>query len=63
MIRKALPSDAQAIAQVHISSWQAAYRDVMPAQFLKGLESTLARREAYWVRSIASGQSIVWLPR
>ena len=61
MIRKALPSDAQAIAQVHISSWQAAYRDVMPAQFLKGLESTLARREAYWVRSIASGEPIVWV--
>ena len=31
MIRKALPRDAQAIAQVHISSWQDAYRDRMPA--------------------------------
>lgn len=45
MIRKALPSDAQAIAQVHISSWQAAYRDLMPAEYLDALQATLAQRE------------------
>ncbi|EIK60939.1 MULTISPECIES: GNAT family N-acetyltransferase [Pseudomonas] len=61
MIRRALPADAKAIAQVHISSWQDAYRDLMPAQFLSGLQATLARREAYWARSIASGESTVWV--
>ena len=61
MIRKALPGDANAIAQVHIRSWQEAYRDLMPAEFLKGLDATLARRESFWGRSIESGESDVWV--
>ncbi|MEZ0507418.1 N-acetyltransferase family protein [Pseudomonas sp. Env-44] len=61
MIRRALPTDAKAIAQVHIRSWQDAYRDLMPAQFLSGLQVTLARREAHWARSLASGESTVWV--
>lgn len=42
MIRKASPSDAKAIAQVHISSWQDAYRDLMPAEYLLSLGSFAA---------------------
>jgi len=61
MIRKALPSDAQAIAQVHISSWQAAYRDLMPAEYLDALQATLAQRESLWVRSIESSDAGVWV--
>jgi ribosomal protein S18 acetylase RimI-like enzyme len=61
MIRRALPADAKAIAQVHISSWQDAYRDLMPSQFLSGLQATLASREAHWVRSLALGESTVWV--
>ena len=59
MIRTALPSDANAIAHVHIRSWQAAYRDLMPADYLHSLGATLARREAFWSRSIESGESNV----
>jgi ribosomal protein S18 acetylase RimI-like enzyme len=59
MIRTALPSDAKAIAQVHIRSWQDAYRDLMPADYLNSLSTTLARREAFWSRSIESGESNV----
>lgn len=59
MIRTALPSDAKAIAQVHIRSWQDAYRDLMPAHYLHSLSATLARREAFWSRSIESGESNV----
>ena len=59
MLRSALPSDAQAIAHVHIRSWQAAYRDLMPADYLHSLGATLARREAFWSRSIESGESNV----
>lgn len=51
MIRKALPSDARDIAQVHINSWQHAYRDLMPAHYLDSLDATLAHRESNWVRS------------
>lgn len=42
MIRKALPSDAKAIAQVHISSWQDAYRNLMSAQYMQSLGSFAA---------------------
>lgn len=59
MIRSALLSDAKAIAQVHINSWQEAYRDLMPAEYLNSLEGTLAQREAFWSRSIESGESKV----
>ncbi|GAB5341700.1 N-acetyltransferase family protein [Pseudomonas fluorescens] len=61
MIRKALPRDAQAIAQVHISSWQDAYRDLMPADYLNALDATLAQRESSWARSIESNESNVWV--
>lgn len=59
MIRKGLPSDAKAIAQVHISSWQDAYRDLMPAEYLLSLGASLPQRESYWIRSIESGESNV----
>lgn len=57
MIRQALPGDAGVIAQVHISSWQHAYRDLMPAPYLDSLEATLTQREAYWTLSIESDNS------
>ncbi|MGB3126049.1 MAG: GNAT family N-acetyltransferase [Pseudomonas sp.] len=59
MIRTARPSDAKAIAHVHVSSWQAAYRNLMPAEYLDSLVTTLARREAFWARSIEAGESNV----
>ncbi|KPX88683.1 Uncharacterized protein ALO62_03371 [Pseudomonas amygdali pv. myricae] len=59
MIRMARPSDAKAIAQVHVSSWQDAYRDLMPAEYLNSLEANLAQRESFWVRSIESGEPCV----
>ena len=61
MIRQAIPSDAAAIARVHVSSWQAAYRDLIPADYLSGLDATLPQREAFWARSIESGESRVWV--
>lgn len=61
MIRKARPCDANAIAQVHINSWQDAYRDLMPSEYLNSLETTLAQRESFWTRSIESGESDVWV--
>ncbi|OAE13271.1 GNAT family acetyltransferase [Pseudomonas simiae] len=61
MIRQALPSDAKAIAQVHISSWQQAYRDLIPAEYLNALDATLAQRESSWIRSIESAESNVWV--
>lgn len=36
-IRSAVPADALAVAQVHVRSWQAAYRDLLPAAYLDSL--------------------------
>ncbi|MCF5142933.1 GNAT family N-acetyltransferase [Pseudomonas sp. WS 5532] len=54
MIRDALPKDAKHIAQVHVSSWQQAYVDLMPADFLASLSTTLPQKEANWARLIES---------
>lgn len=52
MIRDARPDDARAIALVHIRSWQQAYRELLPGDYLKALDSTLTQREALWRQSI-----------
>jgi ribosomal protein S18 acetylase RimI-like enzyme len=48
-IRRARVSDADAVAFVHVRSWQAAYRGLLPDELLDGL--SVARRAAMW-RSI-----------
>ena len=35
-IRRAIPSDLQDIAAIHVESWKDAYSDVMPAEFMAG---------------------------
>jgi ribosomal protein S18 acetylase RimI-like enzyme len=37
-LRRATSADASAIASVHIESWQSAYRGLLPAAFLDGLD-------------------------
>ncbi len=59
MIRDARSSDANGIANVHVSSWQHAYLDLMPADFLASLTATLSKREAYWTYAIESKESDV----
>jgi GNAT superfamily N-acetyltransferase len=36
-LRPAVPEDALAVAQVHVRAWQAAYRGLMPEEYLAGL--------------------------
>lgn len=59
MIRDALPIDAQGIAQVHVRSWQQAYRELLPSDFLDSLSATLPRREAYWRDALTRGEGDV----
>ena len=72
MIRDALPTDAQVIAQIHVRSWQQAYRELLPSDFLDSLSVTLPRREAYWRDAITrrecnvlvaevAGQVVGWI--
>jgi len=37
LIRPAAPEDALSVAGVHVRSWQAAYRDLLPAEYLDRL--------------------------
>jgi len=37
-LREARRGDELAVAQVHVRSWQEAYRELMPAEFLAGLD-------------------------
>jgi GNAT superfamily N-acetyltransferase len=53
-IREANADDAEAIASVHVLTWQAAYEGIMPAQFLKDLSVT-ARTEG-WRKALEKGR-------
>lgn len=39
-IRTSRPEDAEAIAKVHVKSWQTSYRGIMPDQFLAKISLT-----------------------
>ena len=45
-VRDARPGDARAIAIVHVASWQAAYRCLLPDDYLSGL--SVERRAEQW---------------
>jgi GNAT superfamily N-acetyltransferase len=38
LLRPAEPADAMAVAVVHVRAWQAAYRDLLPADYLASLK-------------------------
>lgn len=49
-VRPARLEDAPRIAEIHVRSWQDAYRGLMPQAFLDGLEP--AQRLPRWVRAL-----------
>jgi len=49
-IRDATPADAPAIAAVHVASWKAAYRGMIPDHYLERL--TVDDRLAQWERAL-----------
>lgn len=56
-IREAVLSDAPAVATVHVLSWQAAYRGLIPDSVLDGL--SVETRTSLWEHHIPSGR--VWV--
>lgn len=65
-VRLAIPADAAAIARVHVRSWQATYRGIVPRAVLDRL--SVERREAFWLEAITrsvdesiDGGERVWL--
>lgn len=47
-IRDARPEDAEAIAEVHVRSWQETYVGLLPDDFLKSLDGDIQRRTEVW---------------
>lgn len=52
-IHAATYEDARAIAEVHVLSWQHAYRGLLPQEFLAGL--SVQGREGMWAESLING--------
>jgi GNAT superfamily N-acetyltransferase len=52
-IRAAEVDDAPAIARVHVDTWQAAYRGIIPQSYLDSL--TVQNRTISWIRTLERG--------
>ena len=57
-IRHARDEDARSIAEIHVRSWQAAYRGILPDELLDGL--SVSERESRWRALFAAGEDL-WL--
>jgi GNAT superfamily N-acetyltransferase len=60
-IEPATSGDAQGVAEVHVLSWQHAYRGIFPDEFLAQL--SVQRRTTMWRDSIAIGRPQVLVAR
>ena len=49
----ATPADARPVAQIHVEGWQAAYRTIVPAEYLAAL--SIDERETMWRECIDAG--------
>ena len=58
-IRPALPSDARAIADLHVRSWQSTYRGIVPDAYLDAL--SIDERETLLRESIPRGSPEMWV--
>jgi ribosomal protein S18 acetylase RimI-like enzyme len=54
LIREAVPGDAQAMAEIHISSWIKAYTGIIPAD---EIEKRSAGRYDVWKNALSSGHN------
>jgi len=62
LLRDALPADADAVARLHVRSWQTAYRGLIPDEFLDAMRpEERARRYTFGSRDPAAPQTIVAL--
>jgi ribosomal protein S18 acetylase RimI-like enzyme len=57
MIRLAVQSDVDAIARVHVTTWQSAYRGHMPDAHLDSLDPS--RRAAMWSKALQQPATVV----
>ena len=58
-LRLANPSDAYALAEMHVAAWQVAYRGLLPDDFLDGL--TVAARAERWQQILTDSPRQTWV--
>ena len=58
-IRRAVPDDARAIAEVQVRGWQDAYRHLIPAERLDALDP--AARADRWREIVAAETEVTWV--
>ncbi|RLQ91084.1 GNAT family N-acetyltransferase [Falsibacillus albus] len=56
MIIKAKPEDARGIAEVHVKSWQQAYKGIVDEDYLKSM--SVERRYTLWKKSLAQDHHV-----
>ena len=52
-VRLAVPADAPDMAEIHMRSWEAAYKDIVPEEYIREKN---AGRPAMWQKSLAEGR-------
>lgn len=55
VVRGATPEDSGAIAEIHVRSWRAAYRGIVPPEFLDSI--SVEQREGAWRQRLERGTS------
>jgi len=58
-VRRGVPADARAVAEVHVAGWRDAYPSFLPGEVLA--ELSVEAREAMWARSLASEDRPLWV--
>lgn len=58
-IRSALPHDAWQIATIHVEAWRAAYRGIVPDEYLDAL--SVEQRHSVWQRHLEARESLIWV--
>lgn len=61
IIRKARVEDAPACTQIHIATWQATYRGVVPDDFLDAMPSRFAQRLQFWEGLLNNPEQITYV--
>lgn len=57
--RAAVPEDALAIATIHVSAWQSAYRGIVPDEYLDSL--SIEQRASGWRQILSQNPEDVWV--
>jgi GNAT superfamily N-acetyltransferase len=59
IVRPARLEDALRIATIHVEAWRAAYRRIVPDEFLDAL--SIEQRHMTWQQHLAAGESFTWV--